>query len=136
MKIKVSQITFFCNFSENVKSIKNTICNNFWSPFVYICLFVFVDCIDLRLEMSQTRMDLSSLLETMTSILGWNKTEETLFLCPLNVSTSHAFVSFILHNLITRSSAPLTTKGKVGWKLAQFTPPVKIKILFSKKKNM
>ena len=34
----------------------------------------------------------------------------------------HTFVSFILHNLICRSSAPLITKGKVGWNEAQLTP--------------
>jgi hypothetical protein len=40
--------------------------------------------------MSQTRMDLSSELETMSSRLGWKSTHETLLVCPVMVCTSHA----------------------------------------------
>ena len=35
---------------------------------------------------------------------------------------THTLVSFILHSLTWRSSAPLMTKGSVGWKAAQLTP--------------
>jgi len=75
-----------------------------------------------RLDMSKTRIDLSSLLEMMSSCLGWNMQHDTLFTCPRSVSTSHAFVSFILHSLTWRSSAPDTMRGSVGWKDAQLTP--------------
>jgi hypothetical protein len=43
------------------------------------------------LEISHTRMVRSSLLDIMSSCLGWKRTHETLFVCPLIVSTSHAF---------------------------------------------
>ena len=72
--------------------------------------------------MSQTRMDLSSELETMMSCLAWNMTHETLLTCPRSVSTSHALVSFMRQSFTWRSSAPETMSGSVGWKLAQFTP--------------
>jgi hypothetical protein len=42
-------------------------------------------------EMSHTLMVRSSLLEIMSSCLGWKRTQETLLVCPLMVSTSHAF---------------------------------------------
>lgn len=40
------------------------------------------------------------------------------------ISTAHflTLVSFILHSLTWRSSAPLITRGRVGWKDAQLTP--------------
>ena len=72
--------------------------------------------------MSQTRMDLSSELETMMSCLAWNMTHETLFTCPRSVSTSHALVSFMRHSFTWRSSAPETMSGSDGWNDAQFTP--------------
>uniref|UniRef100_A0A0A9E4N3 Uncharacterized protein n=1 Tax=Arundo donax TaxID=35708 RepID=A0A0A9E4N3_ARUDO len=43
-------------------------------------------------------MLLSSELDTMMSCFAWNITQDTLFMWPLKVSTSHAFVSFILHS--------------------------------------
>ena len=47
----------------------------------------------MRLEMSQTRMDRSSEFEMISSYLGWKMTQETLFVWPRRVSTSHALVS-------------------------------------------
>mmetsp|Transcript_9203 Transcript_9203/g.23337 ORF Transcript_9203/g.23337 Transcript_9203/m.23337 type:complete len:200 (-) Transcript_9203:468-1067(-) len=79
-------------------------------------------CIPCRLDMSHTRIDLSSEFETMSSCLGWNTAQLTLLMCPRSVSTSHAFVSFIRHSLTCRSSAPETMSGSVGWNEAQLTP--------------
>ena len=41
---------------------------------------------------------------------------------PRQVSTSHALVSLILHNLTSRSSPAETIKGNVGWNATQLTP--------------
>ena len=44
-------------------------------------------------------------------------------------------LSFILHSLICRSSAPLMISGMLGWKLAQFTPLVEKKHLKRQNKD-
>mmetsp|Transcript_23197 Transcript_23197/g.64836 ORF Transcript_23197/g.64836 Transcript_23197/m.64836 type:complete len:222 (+) Transcript_23197:2619-3284(+) len=78
--------------------------------------------IPVRFVTSQTRIVRSSEFDKINSFLGWNMTHETLLEWPRRVSTSQAFVSFIRHSLIRRSSAPETIKGNVGWKAAQLTP--------------
>ena len=50
-------------------------------------------CTPIRLVMSQTRIDRSSELEMISSLLGWKMTQDTLLVCPRSVSTSQAFVS-------------------------------------------
>ena len=79
-------------------------------------------CTPTRLLMSHTLMLLSSELLTMSSFFGWNMTQLTLFVCPLIVSTSHALDSDMRQSFTCRSSAADTSRGRVGWKLAQFTP--------------
>merc|ERR1719352_2040342 len=79
-------------------------------------------CTPVRLDMSHTRTDLSSELETMMSCRAWNMTQLTLFRWPRSVSTSHGYVSFMRHSLTWRSSAPDTISGSVGWNAAQLTP--------------
>mmetsp|Transcript_11022 Transcript_11022/g.28665 ORF Transcript_11022/g.28665 Transcript_11022/m.28665 type:complete len:403 (+) Transcript_11022:1009-2217(+) len=79
-------------------------------------------CMPWRLDMSHTLIDLSSEFETISSCFGWNTAHDTLLMCPRSVSTSHALVSFIRHNLTCRSSAPDTMSGSVGWNAAQLTP--------------
>mmetsp|Transcript_35803 Transcript_35803/g.78688 ORF Transcript_35803/g.78688 Transcript_35803/m.78688 type:complete len:201 (-) Transcript_35803:492-1094(-) len=79
-------------------------------------------CTPCRFDMSQTRIDLSSEFEMMSSCLGWKSAHETLLICPRSVSTSHALVSFIRQSLTCLSSAPETMSGSVAWKEAQFTP--------------
>ena len=80
----------------------------------------FVSCLQCRVMNDFVSM--WNVLVRPQSFLGWNITQETLLKWPRSVSTSHALVSFILHNLIKRSSAPETMSGRVGWKDAQFTP--------------
>ena len=46
----------------------------------------------LTLEMSHTRIVRSSLLDTMSSCLGWKSTQDTLLVWPRIVSTSHAWL--------------------------------------------
>ena len=79
-------------------------------------------CTPVRLDMSQTRMDLSSEFDTMMSCLAWNMQHETLLTCPRRVSTSQALVSFMRHSFTWRSSAPETMSGRDGWNPAQLTP--------------
>ncbi len=80
----------------------------------------FVSCLQCRVVNDFVSM--WNVFARPQSFLGWNMTQETLLKWPRSVSTSHALVSFILHNLIKRSSAPETMSGRVGWKDAQFTP--------------
>mmetsp|Transcript_18266 Transcript_18266/g.45827 ORF Transcript_18266/g.45827 Transcript_18266/m.45827 type:complete len:201 (-) Transcript_18266:512-1114(-) len=79
-------------------------------------------CTPCRFDMSHTRIDLSSELETMSSCFGWKRAHETLLMWPRSVSTSHALVSFIRQSFTCRSSAPETMSGSVLWKEAQLTP--------------
>mmetsp|Transcript_3024 Transcript_3024/g.8867 ORF Transcript_3024/g.8867 Transcript_3024/m.8867 type:complete len:205 (-) Transcript_3024:469-1083(-) len=79
-------------------------------------------CTPCRLDMSHTRIDLSSEFEMMSSCFGWKRAHETLLMWPRSVSTSHALVSFIRQSLTCRSSAPETMSGRVEWKEAQLTP--------------
>ena len=79
-------------------------------------------CTPCRFDMSHTRIDLSSELDTISSCFGWKRAHDTLLMCPRSVSTSHALVSFMRQSLTWRSSAPETMSGSEWWKLAQFTP--------------
>ena len=68
-------------------------CRSVWSRARYRSFSRRKVCTPMRLDMSQTRMERSSELEMMSSYFGWNMTQDTLFVCPRSVSTSHAFVS-------------------------------------------
>merc|ERR1719379_2137911 len=75
-----------------------------------------------RVCASQTRIVLSSLLETKMSFVFEKATHETLLKWPRRVSISQALESLIRQSFTTRSSATEATSGCVGWKQAQFTP--------------
>ena len=71
---------------------------------------------------SQTRKVLSSASEISQSLVGWKATQETLLVCPLNVSSSQALESLYLQSLTSLSSEQEAIKGFVGWKVTQLTP--------------
>ena len=57
-----------------------------------------------------TLMERSSLLLTISSRFGWKMTHDTLFVCPVMVCTSHAFVSFMRHSFTCRTQTRQTDR--------------------------